>query len=163
MAPATTSSSEASPASCPFVRGSPRALAHRPLPSMTIATCFGRRSAAIEGAVAPDGWGNGLAYMGLRSVGIGFAAGSGSFDETQRSQPALDVPLEEGGDEPVALPPVPLVARVGDVPVAGQQGREQLERLGRRRARAGRAAYGTDGAAGLDVERPVGPRRTAPR
>ena len=38
MPPATTSRSAASPRSWPEVRGSPRALAHRPLPSMTIAT-----------------------------------------------------------------------------------------------------------------------------
>ena len=42
--PSTTSSSAASPASWPSVRGSPRALAHRPLPSMTIATCRGTSS-----------------------------------------------------------------------------------------------------------------------
>src|SRR6476661_8013244 len=120
MAPATTSSSDASPASWPLVRGSPRALAHRPLPSMTIATCLGSRAGAMTGGVAPDGCGKGLAYMGLRSVGIEFAAGSGALDEAQRPQPSLDVPLEEGGDEAVALPTAALVACVGDVPVAGQ-------------------------------------------
>src|SRR6478736_1987338 len=168
MAPATTSSSDASPASWPLVRGRPRALAHRPLPSMTIATCLGSSSAGTAGAVAPDGCGKGLAYMGLRSVVIGFAAGSGSLgsrsgplDEAQRPQPSLDVPLEEGGDEAVALPAAPLVARVGDAPVTGQQGREQLEGLGGGRARAGRTAYGADGSAGLHVERPVRPRRAA--
>src|SRR5690242_7347108 len=140
MAPATTSSREASPASWPLVRGSPRALAHRPLPSMTIATCLGSRAGAMAGGVAPDGCGNGLAYMGLRSVGIGFASGSGSFDETQRAQTSLDVPLEEGRHEPVALAAVSLVARVRDLPVAREQGREQLEGLRGRGARAGRAA-----------------------
>ena len=66
MAPATTSSSDASPASCPFVRGRPRALAQRPLPSMTIATCFGNRSARIVGGVAPEGCGKGWTVMALR-------------------------------------------------------------------------------------------------
>ena len=65
--------------------------------------------------------------MGLRSIGIGFACGSGclghsgALDEAQRTQAPLDVPLEEGGDEAVALASVPVVARVGDTPVTGQQ------------------------------------------
>ena len=44
MAPATTSSRAASPASWPLVRGRPRWLAQRPLPSMTIATWLGTRA-----------------------------------------------------------------------------------------------------------------------
>ena len=57
--PSTTSKSELSPSSCPLVRGSPRSLAHRPLPSMTMATCRGTRSFGISGGLAPDGCGLG--------------------------------------------------------------------------------------------------------
>src|SRR4051794_8405484 len=59
MPPATTSSSEASPISWPLTRGSPRALAQRPLPSITIATWPGTNSAGIAGGRAPDGCGGG--------------------------------------------------------------------------------------------------------
>jgi hypothetical protein len=41
IAPATTSSSAASPARCPSMRVWPRRFAQRPLPSITIATCPG--------------------------------------------------------------------------------------------------------------------------
>ena len=41
IAPSMVSKSEYSPCSWPLVRGSPRSLAQRPLPSMTIATCWG--------------------------------------------------------------------------------------------------------------------------
>ena len=43
MAPSMVSKSEYSPSSCPLVRGRPRSLAHRPLPSITMATCLGQR------------------------------------------------------------------------------------------------------------------------
>lgn len=42
-------------ASCPFVRGSPRSLAHRPLPSMTTATWRGSADAVTTGGRAPEG------------------------------------------------------------------------------------------------------------
>ena len=42
--PSTVSKSASSPAACPSVRFSPRCCAHRPLPSMTNATCAGIRS-----------------------------------------------------------------------------------------------------------------------
>ena len=59
IAPSTTSNSECSPCSCPAVRGSPRSLAQRPLPSITIATCRGTRSRGTAGGRAPDGCGVG--------------------------------------------------------------------------------------------------------
>ena len=59
MAPSTQSNSEASPASWPAVRGSPRCLAQRPLPSMTIATCPGTLPAGICGGRTPEGCGFG--------------------------------------------------------------------------------------------------------
>ncbi len=49
MAPSTTSKSECSPRSWPAVRGRPRSFAHRPLPSITIATWRGTRSAGTAG------------------------------------------------------------------------------------------------------------------
>ena len=55
MAPAITSSSAGSPALCPSIRGNPRWLAQRPLPSMTIATCCGISSLGILGGTAPEG------------------------------------------------------------------------------------------------------------
>src|SRR3954465_1270091 len=60
MAPSTQSNSEDSPASWPAVRGRPRDLAQRPLPSMTIATWPGTLSAGISGGRAPDGCGFGF-------------------------------------------------------------------------------------------------------
>src|SRR5690606_35999754 len=60
MAPSTTSKRELSPCSWPLVRGRPRSLAQRPLPSITIATCRGTSSGGIGGGVAPDGCGVGL-------------------------------------------------------------------------------------------------------
>ena len=59
IAPCTQSSRLASPASWPAVRGRPRSLAQRPLPSMTTATCRGTSSAAMAGATAPLGCGVG--------------------------------------------------------------------------------------------------------
>ena len=49
MAPATTSSSAASPALWPSMRVRPLPLAQRPLPSMTMATCSGTAPAGIAG------------------------------------------------------------------------------------------------------------------
>ncbi len=59
IAPSTTSKRVLSPSSWPLVRGSPRCLAHRPLPSMTIATCSGTRSRGTGGGLAPLGCGFG--------------------------------------------------------------------------------------------------------
>ena len=69
MAPSTQSNSEASPASCPAVRGSPRCLAQRPLPSMTIATCPGTLSAGI-GRRPGAATGAGSAGLDLAVVGV---------------------------------------------------------------------------------------------
>src|SRR5690349_9387187 len=65
MAPSTTSNSECSPRSGPAVRGRPRCLAHRPLPSITIATCPGTSSLGRTGGRAPDGCGSGRRTSGL--------------------------------------------------------------------------------------------------
>ena len=99
-----------------------------------------------------------------RSVGIGSrAAGSGTLDEAQRSQPALEVPLEEGGDQAAALAAVPLVARVGDAQSPVEQGREQA-RTSPAPARASRAGGIRDRRrrppATLNAR--CGPGRTAP-
>src|SRR3954453_4409839 len=59
MAPSTTSNSACSPRSWPAVRGSPRCLAQRPLPSITIATWRGTSSGGSCGGRAPDGGGVG--------------------------------------------------------------------------------------------------------
>ena len=59
MAPMSTSIRAASPTLCPSVRGSPRSFAHRPSPSMTIATCRGTNSAGMAGGRTPLGCGYG--------------------------------------------------------------------------------------------------------
>ncbi|MGX1120744.1 hypothetical protein RKD37_006107 [Streptomyces ambofaciens] len=61
IAPWSTSMTCSAPTLCPSVRGSPRSLAQRPLPSMTIATCSGTRSPSFGGR-APDGCGSGVLY-----------------------------------------------------------------------------------------------------
>ena len=77
MAPATTSSRAVSPARCPSLRGSPRSLAQRPLPSMTMATCWGMNFLGMGGGVVPVGGG----FLGLLyRVGLwcfGFEVGEG--------------------------------------------------------------------------------------
>ena len=72
MAPATTSSRAVSPARCPSLRGSPRSLAQRPLPSMTMATCWGMNFLGMGGGVVPVGCGGGLMGIGVFQVGCGF-------------------------------------------------------------------------------------------
>jgi hypothetical protein len=62
------------------VRGKPRCLAHRPLPSMTIATCVGTRSRGIAGGRAPEACGDGGRTVLRR--GLTFL-GSLSLDQTQ--------------------------------------------------------------------------------
>ena len=69
MQPRATSISDASPIRCPSIRGSPRAFAQRPLPSITSATWFGTSSRGMAGGRAPlgcggGGWGTGPAYGG---------------------------------------------------------------------------------------------------
>ena len=59
IAPLSTSSTTDSPTLWPSVRGSPRSLAQRPLPSITMATCSGTSSPGIFGGCAPLGCGVG--------------------------------------------------------------------------------------------------------
>ena len=59
IAPMITSKSECSPRLWPSVRGRPRSLAQRPLPSMTRATWRGRSSGGMAGGRAPPAWGSG--------------------------------------------------------------------------------------------------------
>src|SRR5450631_3635257 len=150
MAPATTSSRDASPASWPLVRGRPRAFAQRPLPSMTIATCPGTSSGGRTGGRAPDGCGNG----GLLT--------SYPLDKSQGAHAALQMPLQEGGHQATALTTMLGQALVGNVPVAAEQSRQQLQggqsRVGRAWSPAGRA----DRAAAGEVESTLGPGRAAP-
>src|SRR5688572_1513567 len=166
-----TSSSAASPASWPLVRGSPRCLAQRPLPSMTIATWRGTRSGGISGGLAPDGCGGG-GCTGVRRATpatlatFGCAAQrwlrkSGAVDQRQRPQSPLEMPLQVRRGHPARLAPVPGVAAVDGDPVTGQQGGEQGEGLGGGGDRSGRAAAGTDDTARRDVEERVRPGPTA--
>src|SRR4051794_33076426 len=105
MAPSTTSKSELSPASWPLVRGSPCSLAHRPLPSMTIATCRGTRAGGRSGARAPEG-------CGVGGRGVRFMIGQSPLDVGQRAQPALEVPGEERRHQTAGLTKV---TRLGDL------------------------------------------------
>src|SRR5450631_2872467 len=177
MAPATTSSNEASPASWPLVRGRPRAFAQRPLPSMTIATWSGTRCEGRTGGRAPDGCGNGgllildSSPMGSLRVEGGtsslpgnhsLSASSCTFHQSQGAHATLQMPLKEGRHQATALTTVLGQALVGDAPVAGEQSRQQLEGGQRRDSRAGRAAGRADGAAAGKVEGTLGPRRTTP-
>src|ERR1017187_8491010 len=173
MAPATTSSKEASPASCPLVRGRPRAFAQRPFPSMTIAMCSGTSCAGRTGGRAPDGCGNGGLLMFENSplgsprcsirVGAHWPpAWSSPLHESQGAHATLQMPLQEGGYQATALTTMLGQALVGDAPVAGEQSRQQLEGGQRRDSRAGRAAGRADGAAAGEVEGPLGSRRTTP-
>src|SRR5699024_10451996 len=112
MHPCTTSMSTASPCLWPSVRARPRSCAHRPLPSMTSATCRGTNSAGISGGVAPDGCGVGGLTVGaaaplrgsvrLRNLGrpgtgllwsVGWA-GLAAVDEGEAAQVAFEVPLQ---------------------------------------------------------------------
>src|SRR5262245_10573712 len=125
IAPSITSNSEASPASWPFVRGRPRDLAHRPLPSMTIATCRGTNSRGIAGGVTPDGCGAGGRNMRPRVVAPGGGnvrrlCRLGALHVPQRADPVLQVPLQVGGDQAAALDPVARLGRVGGRPVAAE-------------------------------------------
>src|SRR5919107_5072842 len=96
MAPSTTSNRLCSPCSWPAVRGSPRWLAHRPLPSMTIATCRGTSARGTAGGRAPEG------------CGVG-ATGGLALDMAEGAQPALEVPGQVRRDERARLPQVTLV------------------------------------------------------
>ena len=79
-------------------------------------------------------------------------AGSSPLHHTERAHPVFEVPLEERRRQSAALPAVAQVRGVGDEPVAGEQRREQPERLGRGGRRARADGIGADGATGDDVE-----------
>src|SRR3954470_10756314 len=122
IAPSTQSNSEDSPASCPAVRGSPRCFAQRPLPSITIATCFGTLSAGICGGRTPDGCGFGcltsrLTGAPVRSRGTLRCSPerppSCPVDQRQGAQAALQVPLQHGRHQPAALPAVDALTGLG--------------------------------------------------
>ena len=81
MAPSTVSKSEYSPCSCPLVRGRPRSLAQRPLPSITIATCLGSAARGSAGGRAPDGCGVG----GSAAAWFASCLSTGAVDQRQRA------------------------------------------------------------------------------
>src|SRR4051794_27171811 len=142
MAPSTTSNSAASPISWPLVRGSPRALAQRPLPSIVIATWRGTSAFGISGGRAPEGCGFGALTERLTSPTLG------SLDVLQGAQAALEVPVQERRDHARRLAQV---AGVGDrdrVPGAREQRTHHVERLRGGRRGAGHPAVGTQGAPG---------------
>src|SRR4051794_5138113 len=105
MAPSTTSNSELSPCSWPLVRGRPRCLAHRPLPSMTTATCRGTSAAGTGGGVAPDGCGLGrrAARFTRRAYGCADRAVRLPLDVRHRAQRPLEMPGEVGRDQRAGL------------------------------------------------------------
>ena len=70
MAPSMTSKRANSPLACPSVRLRPRCLAHRPLPSMTMATWRGMSPAGSLGGRAPEGWGVGPCLAGREVDGM---------------------------------------------------------------------------------------------
>src|SRR6516164_11242232 len=108
-----TSNRADSPRLCPSVRGSPRCLAQRPLPSMTRATCRGMRPAGILGGLAPSGCGSG-GRIGRVMLCFPLAgtppARSYVLHMAQRADRVLQVPLQVGGDQAAALGPVPVLA-----------------------------------------------------
>src|SRR6187431_2351018 len=124
MAPATTSSRAASPLVWPSVRASPRSLAQRPLPSMTIATCLGTAPLGRRGGTAPDGWAGG----GVGVTFVSLAAGRGALGvpvhERQATDLSLEVELGVRGNDPCGIPARARLGRVGDQPVALKQGTE---------------------------------------
>ena len=78
-----------------------------------------------------------------------------SIDEREGSQSALEVPLEECGDEPARFAPLPGLTAIGDLPVAAEQRAQKEEGLGCGGHGAGNPAAGADHASALDRERPV--------
>ena len=99
MQPRTTSSSCASPWRWPSIRGRPRWLAHRPLPSMTSATWFGTSSAGMSGAVAPLGCGVGAITVGSSRPRSG-AAGRASALGAQAGAHRVDSRFGSEGRRP---------------------------------------------------------------
>ena len=160
MAPSTTSNSECSPCSWPAVRGSPRLLGpaavavhdHRDVPGHLVER--DRRA-----AVAPEGCGVGR-RTGCRPL-AGPAHRSPLADVGQRAQTALQVPGDERRHQPARLATVALLGGVDDRPVAGEQGAEQQQRLGRRARRPRHPAGRAQRPAGGRAERAVRPLEPA--
>src|ERR1700754_2005096 len=121
MHPRATSTTPASPRLCPSIRVSPRWFAHRPLPSITIATCRGTSSGGIAGGRAPDGCGSGGSgvFVLARRRSKSILQDSGpptlltalhdrrrdgpALHQRQRTQLALEMPLQQRRDQPAAL------------------------------------------------------------
>src|SRR4051812_37224895 len=105
IAPSITSNSETSPILCPSVRGRPRALAQRPLPSMTIATWRGMRSRGRAGGRAPDACGAGgftrregsRRDMASRVLRVAWSSGVGDVRRLCGSVPRRGPLLGRGG------------------------------------------------------------------
>ncbi len=137
MAPSMTSNSAASPTSWPLVRGRPGWLAHRRVAVHDTATCARTRSAGRAGGVAlPEGWGRRGRTMVPERIGSRSALRTTSVTMPPRSTRAsvsgCRVPGATGGrsSPAAALDPVPLLRRVGRLPVALQQ-RDHLGRSSR--------------------------------
>src|SRR3954469_7644422 len=78
-----------------------------------------------------------------------------AFDEPQRAQSALQVPLQVRRDEPAAFPLRACIGGISDRPVAVEQSLQQPDCRLRHRRRAGRPMLGTDHTTGGDGEEPV--------
>ena len=117
IAPSTTSNSECSPCSWPTVRGSPRCLAHRPLPSITIATWRGTSSRGTAGGRAPDGWG-----VGGRTSRV-----------TPDRLPDRRRPRRPRRSANGALSPAILLSTIGGTPPGGRRERARAPRRRTRR------------------------------
>ena len=192
IAPSTTSKSAASPLSWPLVRGRPRALAQRPLPSMVIATCRGtsvgrdrgrpgagrvrvRRAygALHAGCRRVSTRGHDLAGSVVRSLDLPEptlpARPSRTAARDQRStysrdrRPRSRCQCRNAATRPDASRRWRGVGGGDRRPVAGQQRAHHLERAGRRRGRAGDPAVRAQRATGGGREPPVRPGVAAAR
>ena len=110
--PLSTSSTTPSPTLWPSVRGRPRSLAQRPLPSMTIATCFGHQLAGdLRRPRAGRVRLGGLVLAAVTAPSIPrtchvllVSLAALLLDVSQRAQPALQMPLQIRG-RPARCPP----------------------------------------------------------
>src|SRR3954454_10749701 len=92
-----------------------------------------------------------VAMAGGPTYGIAPSA----FDEPQRAQSALQVPLQVRRNEPAAFPLRACIGGVSDRPVAVEQSLQQLDRRLRHRRGAGRPMFGADHTTGGDCDEPV--------
>src|SRR5699024_5199393 len=164
-APATTSSSAASPASCPAVRGSPCRFAQRPLPSMTTATWAGMVGAGSCGGRAPLGCGCGSWYpwpvaAGMDPPGRSRRARS-AFYVVQGAHGALEMPGDRVGDQTAGLLHDRVLGAEHIVPVPGEQEDHVLDRGLADGDRTGPTARRAHQPAGTDVQGVVGSVRPA--